>query len=136
MPSRAYTSLLPSAVLSANPKAYRVNALSGLYLIVTHGEKGRSFMEKRCVNALSGLYLIVTTITNKSIFVQIVQCQFTLGLIPHCYSFISFGEIAIQISCVNALSGLYLIVTTRILYRSDKSIKVSMPSRAYTSLLL
>ena len=111
MPSRAYTSLLPSAVLSANPKAYRVNALSGLYLIVTHGEKGRSFMEKRCVNALSGLYLIVTTITKKSIFVQIVQCQCPLGLIPHCYSFISFWEIAIQISCVNALSGLYLIVT-------------------------
>jgi hypothetical protein len=39
--------------------------------------------------------------------------------------------------CVNALSGLYLIVTRAITFSlvGERRYKVSMPSRAYTSLL-
>ena len=37
--------------------------------------------------------------------------------------------------CVNALSGLYLIVTDSSLWRVICNHTVSMPSRAYTSLL-
>ena len=60
MPSRAYTSLLPGRKWRDEFYPQRVNALSGLYLIVTHSQV-TSFMSKyNGVNALSGLYLIVT----------------------------------------------------------------------------
>ena len=84
MPSRAYTSLL-------------------LWILPV----GRLF--NGCVNALSGLYLIVT-----------VQGESTL----------------VYAVGVNALSGLYLIVTEEMISISTSTINVSMPSRAYTSLLL
>ena len=61
-----------------------VNALSGLYLISTHGSLSVNEKAVESVNALSGLYLISTVINELNIS-----------------SFIS----------VNALSGLYLIST-------------------------
>ena len=63
-----------------------------------------------CVNALTGLYLIATSS-------------------PY-YTYSN------QRRCVNALTGLYLIATKSSLQRSHPRNLVSMPSRAYTSLLL
>ena len=88
-------------------------------------------------------------------------CQCPLGLIPHCYSHVTpyfFSQCAPRvnaltglylivtqcvlphyvrhIACVNALSGLYLIVTVMLPPISSVNVhRVSMPSRAYTSLL-
>ena len=88
-----------------------------------------------CVNALSGLYLIVTNKASERKRCAVIVCQCPLGLIPHCY-FLRFYKICWVFIRVNALSGLYLIVTDGIprLYRSWSG-SVSMPSRAYTSLL-
>ena len=85
MPSRAYTSLLLVASGPVHSLKLRVNALSGLYLIVTLALVCLDAVMSICVNALSGLYLIVTC------------------LIVRIASFVN--------SRVNALSGLYLIVT-------------------------
>ena len=61
MPSRAYTSLLQDKITAyATLYGVGVNALSGLYLIVTLRKASQSSLEQRSVNALSGLYLIVT----------------------------------------------------------------------------
>ena len=70
-------------------------------------------------------------------------CQCPLGLIPHCYE--RWRELKeSQLKCVNALSGLYLIVTrcmesTGLMPMRTRTVsshwQVSMPSRAYTSLL-
>ena len=86
------------------------------------------------VNALSGLYLIVTA--SGSLFIAMLTlCQCPLGLIPHCYSVI-YWSLTRDVKCVNALSGLYLIVTLMIRWYQQRTRKdVSMPSRAYTSLL-
>ena len=62
-----------------------------------------------CVNALTGLYLIATVIPEATIMAAV---------------------------SVNALTGLYLIATRDMAYNDGKEIlDVSMPSRAYTSLL-
>ena len=111
-----------------------VNALTGLYLIATISMKElkerlivvsmpsrayTSLLPKReetfrtdliRVNALTGLYLIATSS-------------------PY-YTYSN------QRRCVNALTGLYLIATKSSLQRSHPRNLVSMPSRAYTSLLL
>ena len=110
-----------------------VNALTGLYLIATISMKElkerlivvsmpsrayTSLLPKReetfrtdliRVNALTGLYLIATSS-------------------PY-YTYSN------QRRCVNALTGLYLIATKSSLQRSHPRNLVSMPSRAYTSLL-
>ena len=87
------------------------------------------------------------------------MCQCPLGLIPHCYAGLYVREAVIEVSMpsraytsllpqkgrkdkyainvgVNALSGLYLIVTVDITNAGNGEKGVSMPSRAYTSLLL
>ena len=84
MPSRAYTSLL---------RMIKIATIKELTL---------------GVNALSGLYLIVTKL-RKKLIIGFVRCQCPLGLIPHCYP------------DVNDVMNFIL--------------NVSMPSRAYTSLL-
>ena len=86
MPSRAYTSLLLT----------NKSALDALDI---------------CVNALSGLYLIVTFDQDCDYKGIDFRCQCPLGLIPHCYN--DYEEIDL---------------------RANRT--VSMPSRAYTSLLL
>ena len=61
MPSRAYTSFLLSLSLQILIfYQYRVNALSGLYLISTAEAEVEKIMQAERVNALSGLYLIST----------------------------------------------------------------------------
>ena len=89
-----------------------------------------------CVNALSGLYLISTKLKPlERIICQVDTCQCPLGLIPHFYLQIR-GKHLMHVSCVNALSGLYLISTTaRVIRTLPKGKEVSMPSRAYTSFL-
>ena len=92
----------------------------------------------RCVNALSGLYLIVTKYVKPYLAPDSVGCQCPLGLIPHCYPKMpaaakySWRQVSMPsraytsllprrwFSCrvshcsgVNALSGLYLIVTAK-----------------------
>ena len=62
MPSRAYTSLLPQ---KGRKDKYAINV---------------------GVNALSGLYLIVTTVKTEDLLNPRTGCQCPLGLIPHCYS--------------------------------------------------
>ena len=139
MPSRAYTSFLQENVfertfnkffqcqcpLGLIPHfyrpfcstcarlSYRVNALSGLYLISTKKQSCLPMGERSCVNALSGLYLISTTIiqpkTSLIITVSMPSraytsflrfdwqcpsiapytCQCPLGLIPHFYLFLA-----------------------------------------------
>ena len=59
MPSRAYTSFLLLAAMLTIGRQYRVNALSGLYLISTLSIT-LIYSIITCVNALSGLYLIST----------------------------------------------------------------------------
>ena len=112
-----------------------------------------------CVNALSGLYLIVTRQNNCIRYTLRCRCQCPLGLIPHCYAKESFSkqlrtakcqcplgliphcyrvkenQAFMTEKCVNALSGLYLIVTEAESHFSSFQKFVSMPSRAYTSLL-
>ena len=135
MPSRAYTSLL---------RMIKIATIKELTL---------------GVNALSGLYLIVTKL-RKKLIIGFVRCQCPLGLIPHCYpdvndvmNFIlnvsmpsrAYTSLLQRLrrnrsSCksysVNALSGLYLIVTHLFLFGKLRyKSRVSMPSRAYTSLL-
>ena len=65
----------------------------------------------------------------------VIWCQCPLGLIPHCYDDAMLVSVKF-IAGVNALSGLYLIVTY---FATSKTVSgklyVSMPSRAYTSLL-
>ena len=114
MPSRACTSLLQIRVTPYLKQIVGVNSLSGLYLIVTllqyeiYGE-WRNF----CVNSLSGLYLIVT-FHQHCLRISPIQCQFPLGLVPHCY-LQRISALTPQLICVNSLSGLYLIVTTVII---------------------
>ena len=84
MPSRAYTSFLLLAAMLTIGRQYRVNALSGLYLISTLSIT-LIYSIITCVNALSGLYLISTNyivVHQKS---TTMWCQCPLGLIPHFY---------------------------------------------------
>ena len=137
MPSRAYTSLL-------------------------HGTITRTMISRRCcVNALTGLYLIATNKNWEYVSMVHIRCQCPHGLIPHCYPIKPKFELA-TVASVNALTGLYLIATLKQAgfttsemaacqcphgliphcYLSKKVKEtfiynhVSMPSRAYTSLLL
>ena len=87
-----------------------VNALSGLYLISTTYYNYNVEKIDYSVNALSGLYLISTSAAEKKYSSEVSKCQCPLGLIPHFY----------------------------VRPSSDKRsafIRVSMPSRAYTSFL-
>ena len=63
------------------------------------------------------------------------MCQCPLGLIPHCYDELARAFVETFEFRVNALSGLYLIVTYFSNCGGLNVIFVSMPSRAYTSLL-
>ena len=64
----------------------RVNALSGLYLIVTQFASVIYAWIFISVNALSGLYLIVTQSSRENCtHLKVAMCQCPLGLIPHCY---------------------------------------------------
>ena len=109
MPSRAYTSFLLLAAMLTIGRQYRVNALSGLYLISTLSIT-LIYSIITCVNALSGLYLISTNyivVHQKS---TTMWCQCPLGLIPHFYK-------------------------EHISWKCKQVNYVSMPSRAYTSFL-
>ena len=84
--------------------------LTGLYLISTmNGLRKWLKIHPECVNALSGLYLISTQIEERTWRVR-KRCQCPLGLIPHFYE--------------NQRRANYLGL-----------LRVSMPSRAYTSFL-
>ena len=112
-----------------------------------------------CVNALTGLYLIATNKNWEYVSMVHIRCQCPHGLIPHCYPIKPKFELA-TVASVNALTGLYLIATKyRFFYDIEDNYgvnaltglyliatmdaaectypleKVSMPSRAYTSLL-
>ena len=101
MPSRAYTSFLRTnsktydqsydwcqCPLGLIPHFYnricvvlllafwRVNALSGLYLISTTISKNWRIRQLRCVNALSGLYLISTVPLQKPRFYAVSRACF------------------------------------------------------------
>ena len=63
------------------------------------------------------------------------KCQCPLGLLPHFYKKNQLSKSKRAISCVNALSGCYLISTHVSTVISSISRSVSMPSRAVTSFL-
>ena len=112
-----------------------VNALSGLYLIVTllrtivHSRSGRlvSMPSRACTSLLQGgsgspegvLYGVsmpsraCTSLLHRDIAAMnsyLVSCQCPLGLVPHCYTKVLHAKRE-SLESVNALSGLYLIVT-------------------------
>ena len=137
MPSRAYTSfLLKLLCQSLSYNKWRVNALSGLYLISTLSIT-LIYSIITCVNALSGLYLISTTLVRDTWVMDLRECQCPLGLIPHFYwTSLHRRQKVLLCQCplgliphfykhllekpegiekgVNALSGLYLISTVPI----------------------
>ena len=88
-----------------------VNALSGLYLISTTYYNYNVEKIDYSVNALSGLYLISTSAAEKKYSSEVSKCQCPLGLIPHFYSYERLLNQLKRRTCVNALSGLYLIST-------------------------
>ena len=114
---------------------YRVNALSGWYLISTGGSGNPERTAMKSVNALSGWYLISTY------QVKILIKFLSLVSMPSRAD-TSFLQNANGYPCgssirrVNALSGWYLISTNHAggTVSSDGS-RVSMPSRADTSFL-
>ena len=137
-----------------------VNALTGLYLIATSSAQFHCTCTKRVsmpsraytsllrrisepsenmsagVNALTGLYLIATrnwSVRDASLMDQPCQCPH--GLIPHCYLLVS-----LMISSMKLIVSMPSRAYTSLLLPSDsngvsESFSVSMPSRAYTSLL-
>ena len=110
MPSRASTSLLPQSLSSLRLGEDDVNALTGLYLIVTQCVLPHYVRHIACVNALSGLYLIVTV------------------MLPPISS--------VNVHRVSMPSRAYTSLLLNVFCRITCGIQpVSMPSRAYTSLL-
>ena len=63
---------------------------------------------------------------NCSAWCRLSRCQCPLGLIPHFYD-IYFGRCSGQnIKCVNALSGLYLISTSPMLFNKIEAFRTSV----------
>ena len=87
MPSRAYTSFLLRYEL--NPEVngnYRVNALTGLYLISTRWKTMQKFLPLQGVSmpsrASTSLLLLPSLTSEKD---RKLRCQCPHGLVPHCY---------------------------------------------------
>ena len=136
MPSRAYTSLLRSSTwVDAKRRTLCVNALTGLYLIATKYVDKMWLDESNWCQCPHGLIPHCYVPVSDSVLTAIeAACQCPHGLIPHCYTSCPQHDSS-MVMRVNALTGLYLIATLNKLYRSVGYIFVSMPSRAYTSLL-
>ena len=118
MPSRAYTSFLPSKILRAIDLIREVSMPSRAYtsFLLAEAFKCQSPFADQCVNALSGLYLISTS--DKVVWKKLrkqCKCQCPLGLIPHFYlpGDNRDHKLTAVHYCVNALSGLYLISTSQ-----------------------
>ena len=86
MPSRAYTSLLQRLRRNRSScKSYSVNALSGLYLIVTHLFLFGKLRYKSRVSMPSRAYTSLLRRGSFTDLISLLRCQCPLGLIPHCY---------------------------------------------------
>ena len=84
MPSRAYTSLLQGMFEFMGFREYCVNALSGLYLIVTIRKLLKSQFNSLCqcpLGLIPHCYEKGYSGTGR----KVSWCQCPLGLIPHCY---------------------------------------------------
>ena len=89
---------------------YCVNALSGLYLIVTDSSLWRVICN-HTVSMPSRAYTSLLHIRKGKDNNALIKCQCPLGLIPHCYHIRMISVSLMLLISVNALSGLYLIVT-------------------------
>ena len=156
MPSRASTSLLPQSLSSLRLGEDDVNALTGLYLIVTQCVLPHYVRHIACVNALSGLYLIVTVmlppISSVNVHRVSMPSRAYTSLLRDAWKSKSKYEDEVSMPsraytsllpfvnysnhnstrCVNALSGLYLIVTKKDIQElAEKSVGVNALSGLY-----
>ena len=135
MPSRAYTSLLRGDWYRISYGTACVNALTGLYLIAT----APKFKLARIVNLVSMPSRAYTSLLPKHcserFYMNLIKCQCPHGLIPHCYR----GSIQKIVACgpsVSMPSRAYTsLLHVEAITRAAIASIVSMPSRAYTSLL-
>ena len=134
MPSRAYTSFLHKDTVYIYQKSGVCQCPLGL---IPHfycmDSTGLMPMRTR-VSMPSRAYTSFLLCSLQAILQYLYSCQCPLGLIPHFYIKTLYTSIR-KAGCVNALSGLYLISTVHkeLLYATF--VRVSMPSRAYTSFL-